>query len=135
MAAYVHNVGSSMGLNVPGLFPDLQELFRPFGHVSRVFLAVDRETGENRGFAFVNYVHRCAYAALCVMRGCCSGAFGCRYASTCQNKLTSSTTPLLAQLCGELHMYSVLAVLHPAGKPARKVQPVLMPGPTIAGTA
>uniref|UniRef100_A0A7S0N7V5 Eukaryotic translation initiation factor 3 subunit G n=1 Tax=Chlamydomonas leiostraca TaxID=1034604 RepID=A0A7S0N7V5_9CHLO len=37
---------------------DLQELFRPFGHVSRVFLAIDRETGENRGFAFVNYVHR-----------------------------------------------------------------------------
>lgn len=37
---------------------DLQELFRPFGPISRVFLAVDRETGENRGFAFVNYHHR-----------------------------------------------------------------------------
>lgn len=37
---------------------DLQELFRPFGPVSRIFLAVDRATGENRGFAFVNYVHR-----------------------------------------------------------------------------
>lgn len=37
---------------------DLQELFRPFGHVSRIFLAVDKQTGENRGFAFVNYVHR-----------------------------------------------------------------------------
>lgn len=37
---------------------DLQELFRPFGPISRVFLAVDRTTGENRGFAFVNYVHR-----------------------------------------------------------------------------
>jgi translation initiation factor 3 subunit G len=37
---------------------DLQELFRPFGPVTRVFLAVDRATGENRGFAFVNYVHR-----------------------------------------------------------------------------
>lgn len=35
-----------------------QELFRPFGHVSRIFLAVDKQTGENRGFAFVNYVHR-----------------------------------------------------------------------------
>eukprot|EP00967_Tisochrysis_lutea_P000158 scaffold208_cov15-Tisochrysis_lutea.AAC.1 len=39
---------------------DLQELFRPFGPVSRVFVAVDRATGENRGFAFVNYVYRCA---------------------------------------------------------------------------
>ncbi|PNW81996.1 hypothetical protein CHLRE_06g269450v5 [Chlamydomonas reinhardtii] len=37
---------------------DLQELFRPFGAVSRIFLAVDKNTGENRGFAFVNYVHR-----------------------------------------------------------------------------
>lgn len=37
---------------------DLQELFRPFGPISRVFLAVDRATGENRGFAFVNYVYR-----------------------------------------------------------------------------
>jgi translation initiation factor 3 subunit G len=34
---------------------DLHELFRPFGPISRVFLAVDRVTGENRGFAFVNY--------------------------------------------------------------------------------
>jgi translation initiation factor 3 subunit G len=34
---------------------DLAELFRPFGPVSRVFLAVDRNTGENRGFAFVTY--------------------------------------------------------------------------------
>lgn len=37
---------------------DLQELFRPFGPISRVFLAVDRTTGENRGFAFVNYVYK-----------------------------------------------------------------------------
>jgi translation initiation factor 3 subunit G len=36
----------------------VQELFRPFGPISRVFLAVDRTTGENRGFAFVNYVYR-----------------------------------------------------------------------------
>jgi len=40
---------------------DLQELFRPFGPVSRVFVAVDRATGENRGFAFVNYVYRYVY--------------------------------------------------------------------------
>ncbi|GFR43334.1 hypothetical protein Agub_g4404 [Astrephomene gubernaculifera] len=37
---------------------DLQELFRPFGPVSRIFLAIDKQTGESRGFAFVNYVHR-----------------------------------------------------------------------------
>jgi translation initiation factor 3 subunit G len=37
---------------------DLNELFRPFGAISRVFLAVDRATGENRGFAFVNFVRR-----------------------------------------------------------------------------
>jgi len=37
---------------------DLQELFRPFGPISRVFLALDRTTGESRGFAFVNYHYR-----------------------------------------------------------------------------
>jgi translation initiation factor 3 subunit G len=37
---------------------DLQELFRPFGPVSRIFLAVDRATGESRGFAFINYITR-----------------------------------------------------------------------------
>jgi translation initiation factor 3 subunit G len=35
-----------------------QELFRPFGHVTRVYVAVDRITGENRGFAFINFAHR-----------------------------------------------------------------------------
>ena len=37
---------------------DLFELFNPFGHVLRIFIAKDRETGESRGFAFVNFVHR-----------------------------------------------------------------------------
>lgn len=37
---------------------DLQELFRPFGQIARVFVAVDKNTGENRGFAFINYVRR-----------------------------------------------------------------------------
>jgi cold-inducible RNA-binding protein len=32
---------------------DLNELFKPFGQVSRVHLAMDRETGRARGFAFV----------------------------------------------------------------------------------
>ena len=37
---------------------DLGELFRPFGHVLRIYLAVDRATGESRGFAFVTFAHR-----------------------------------------------------------------------------
>lgn len=37
---------------------DLHELFSPFGQISRVFLALDRETHRSRGFAFVNYVRR-----------------------------------------------------------------------------
>ena len=35
-----------------------QELFRPFGHVPRIYLAVDRVTGESRGFAFITFAHR-----------------------------------------------------------------------------
>lgn len=37
---------------------DLFELFGAFGPVLRIFIAKDRETGESRGFAFVNFVHR-----------------------------------------------------------------------------
>lgn len=36
----------------------MQELFSPFGPISRVYIAYDRDTGENRGFAFVNFVYR-----------------------------------------------------------------------------
>lgn len=32
---------------------DLRELFAPFGQVTRVHMAMDRETGKARGFAFV----------------------------------------------------------------------------------
>jgi cold-inducible RNA-binding protein len=32
---------------------DLRELFAPFGQVTRVHMAMDRETGRARGFAFV----------------------------------------------------------------------------------
>lgn len=32
---------------------DLNELFKPFGQVARVHIAMDRETGRSRGFAFV----------------------------------------------------------------------------------
>jgi len=32
---------------------DLQELFKPFGQVTRIHVVTDRETGRARGFAFV----------------------------------------------------------------------------------
>ena len=32
---------------------ELQELFKPFGQVTRVHIATDRETGRSRGFAFI----------------------------------------------------------------------------------
>jgi cold-inducible RNA-binding protein len=32
---------------------DLRELFAPFGQVTRVHMAMDRETGRARGFAFI----------------------------------------------------------------------------------
>ncbi|KAK9815263.1 hypothetical protein WJX72_000878 [[Myrmecia] bisecta] len=37
---------------------DLRELFSPFGSISRIYIAYDRETGENRGFAFVNFMYK-----------------------------------------------------------------------------
>ncbi|BBN15098.1 translation initiation factor 3 subunit G [Marchantia polymorpha subsp. ruderalis] len=37
---------------------DLQELFRPFGSISRIYVAFDRDTGLSRGFAFINFVNR-----------------------------------------------------------------------------
>ncbi|KAL3843521.1 hypothetical protein ACJIZ3_000924 [Penstemon smallii] len=38
--------------------PDLLELFRPFGAVSRVYVAIDQKSGMSRGFGFVNFVTR-----------------------------------------------------------------------------
>lgn len=37
---------------------DLQDLFRKYGRISRVYLAKDKETHQSRGFAFVSFVHR-----------------------------------------------------------------------------
>lgn len=37
---------------------DLSDLFRPFGPISRIFLAKDKVTNQSKGFAFINYVHR-----------------------------------------------------------------------------
>lgn len=37
---------------------DIQELFRPFGPIARVYLAKDKITNQSKGFAFVSYVKR-----------------------------------------------------------------------------
>ncbi|CAH1787520.1 unnamed protein product [Owenia fusiformis] len=37
---------------------DLQELFRPFGSISRIYLAKDKITGQSKGFAFINFHRR-----------------------------------------------------------------------------
>lgn len=37
---------------------DIQELFRNFGPLARVYLAKDKQTNQSKGFAFVSYVKR-----------------------------------------------------------------------------
>ena len=37
---------------------DLQELFRRFGNLTRLYLAKDKDTGTSRGFAYVSYARR-----------------------------------------------------------------------------
>merc|ERR1712168_187793 len=37
---------------------DIQELFRPFGPIARVYLAKDKITNQSKGFAFVSYIKR-----------------------------------------------------------------------------
>lgn len=50
---------------------DLRDMFSRFGHVTRVFLAKDRETGKAKGFAFVSYADRTDAAKACEkMDGC-----------------------------------------------------------------
>lgn len=50
---------------------DLRDMFSRFGHVTRVFLAKDRETGRAKGFAFVSFADRADAAKACEkMDGC-----------------------------------------------------------------
>ncbi|KAF2091936.1 eukaryotic translation initiation factor-like protein 3 subunit G [Saccharata proteae CBS 121410] len=44
---------------------DLRDIFSRFGHVTRVFLAKDRETGRAKGFAFVSFADRDDAAKAC----------------------------------------------------------------------
>lgn len=37
---------------------DLQDLFRPFGTIARIYLAKDKSTGQSKGFAFISYHRR-----------------------------------------------------------------------------
>uniref|UniRef100_A0A8C4QDF2 Eukaryotic translation initiation factor 3 subunit G n=2 Tax=Eptatretus burgeri TaxID=7764 RepID=A0A8C4QDF2_EPTBU len=37
---------------------DLQELFRPFGSIARIYLAKDKITGQSKGFAFISFHRR-----------------------------------------------------------------------------
>ncbi|CAI5478503.1 unnamed protein product [Closterium sp. Yama58-4] len=54
---------------------DLQELFGPFGPISRIYVAFDRETGLSRGFAFINFINReDAVRAINKLDGYASGA-------------------------------------------------------------
>ncbi|XP_061557340.1 eukaryotic translation initiation factor 3 subunit G-like [Phycodurus eques] len=36
----------------------LQELFRPYGSISRIYLAKDKNTGQSKGFAFIRFHRR-----------------------------------------------------------------------------
>ncbi|KAH9308186.1 hypothetical protein KI387_036097, partial [Taxus chinensis] len=37
---------------------DLHELFKPFGHITHVYVAMDQNKGVNKEFGFVNFVKR-----------------------------------------------------------------------------
>nr|XP_002131706.1 eukaryotic translation initiation factor 3 subunit G [Ciona intestinalis] len=37
---------------------DLQELFKPFGPLQRIYLAKDKHTQQSKGFAFINFYNR-----------------------------------------------------------------------------
>jgi RNA recognition motif-containing protein len=65
---------------------DLRDMFSRFGHVTRVFLAKDRETGRAKGFAFVSYADRSDASTACDKMD------GCEFASRLAN---SSFTNIL----------------------------------------
>ncbi|KFY10906.1 hypothetical protein V491_07414, partial [Pseudogymnoascus sp. VKM F-3775] len=44
---------------------ELRAMFQRFGHVTRVFLAKDRETGMAKGFAFISFTNRDDAAKAC----------------------------------------------------------------------
>lgn len=52
---------------------DLRDIFSRFGHVTRVFLAKDRETGRAKGFAFVSFADRDD------AKTACEKVDGCKY--------------------------------------------------------
>ena len=57
---------------------DLRDMFSRYGHVTRVFLAKDRETGRAKGFAFISYADRSDAAKACEkMDGCKWRDWGC----------------------------------------------------------
>ncbi|XP_072176672.1 eukaryotic translation initiation factor 3 subunit G-like isoform X1 [Diadema setosum] len=46
---------------------DLEDLFRPFGAIQRIYLAQDKVTGNSKGFAFINFYNR-EHAAKAISR-------------------------------------------------------------------
>ena len=44
---------------------EIREMFSRYGHVTRVFLAKDRDTGRAKGFAFVSFADRADAARAC----------------------------------------------------------------------
>ena len=36
----------------------VQELFKPFGHIARIYVSKDKMTGKCKGFAFVHYYQK-----------------------------------------------------------------------------
>ncbi|KAH9296235.1 hypothetical protein KI387_039823, partial [Taxus chinensis] len=37
---------------------DLHEIFKPFGHITCVYVAMDQKMGVSRGFGFFNFINK-----------------------------------------------------------------------------
>ena len=64
---------------------DLQDLFRPFGDISRIFLAKDKNTGQSKGFAFITFRTRedaAKATSSCATSNSCSGGFSLAVVNT-----------------------------------------------------